>query len=37
MRLCYKYNIENVNNYFLIKAGMCYRKDKIIKSKIDYV
>ena len=30
MRSCYKYNIDNVSNYFLIKAGMCYFE--IIKS-----
>ena len=35
MRSCYKYNIENVSNYFLIKAGMCYWKDKFIKSEIN--
>ena len=35
MRSCYKYGIENVSNYFLIKAGMCYWKDKIIKCEIN--
>ena len=36
MKSCYNYNIENVNNYFLIKAGMCViEKDKIIKSEIN--
>ena len=34
MRSCYKYNTENVSNYFMIQAGMCYWKDKIIKSEI---
>ena len=34
MRSCYKSNIENVSN-FLIKAGMCYWKGKIIKSEIN--
>ena len=28
MRSCCKYNIENVNNYFLIKTEMCYWEDK---------
>ena len=37
MRSCYKYNIENVSNYFLIKTRMCHLKDKIIKSKINWV
>ena len=32
---CYKSNIENVSNYFLIKAGMCFWKDKIIKSEVN--
>ena len=36
MRSCYKYNIENVSNYFLIKTRMCHLKDKIIKSKINW-
>ena len=34
MRSCYQYNVENVSNYFFIKAGnMCYLKDKFIKSE----
>ena len=28
MRSCYKYNFENMGNYFLMKAGTRYWKDK---------
>ena len=35
MRSCCKYNIENVNNYFLIKTEMCYWEDKIIESEVN--
>ena len=37
MRSYYEYNIENASNYFLIKAGMCYRiidKIKLLKVKL---
>ena len=37
MRWCYKYNIENASNYFLIKTGMCCRiieKIKFLKVKL---
>ena len=35
-RSCYKYNIENVSNFFRIKTGMCHWKDKkIIKCEIN--
>ena len=34
IRSCYKYNIENVSNHFLIKAGMYYWKEKSLNMKL---
>ena len=34
LRSCCKYNIENVSNYFLVKAEMCHWKVKSLNVKL---